>query len=70
MGQGRWIRERDGHYKHYTEEEYKNSSHGIAEKWARNIEAVIILIVIVVAIIAFIVFLLSSLWQWIVGLFS
>ena len=25
MGQGRWIKERDGHHKHYTEEEYKKS---------------------------------------------
>lgn len=70
MGQGRWIKEREGHYKHYTEEEYQNSPQGIAERWARKIEAVIILIVIVVAIIAFIVYLIGSLWQWIVGLFS
>ena len=69
MGQGRWIKERDGHYKHYTEEEYKNSPHGIAEKWAKIIEGVIILIVIVIIIISLIVSLLGSLWQWIVGLF-
>ena len=24
MGQGHWIRQSDGHYKHYTEEEYDN----------------------------------------------
>ena len=69
MGQGRWIKEHEGHYKHYTEEEYQNSIHGITERWGQIIAGVIILIAIVVVIIAVIVNLLSSLWQWIVGLF-
>lgn len=69
MGQGRWIRERDGHYKQYTEEEYKNSSHGIAEKWIRNIEAVIIVVVVALVVIGLIITALVKIWQWFIGLF-
>lgn len=69
MGQGRWIRERDGHYKHYTEEEYKNSSHGIAERWTRNIEAVIIVVVVALVVIGLIIAALVNIWQWFIGLF-
>lgn len=69
MGQGRWIKERDGHYKHYTEEEYKNSSHGIAEKWARNIEAIIIVVFVAIVIIGLVISLIANIWQWIIGFF-
>lgn len=69
MGQGRWIRERDGHYKHYTEEEYKNSSHGISERWTRNIEAVIIVVVVALVVIGLIIAALVNIWQWFIGLF-
>ena len=69
MGQGRWIRKSDGHYKHYTEEEYRNSPEGIAEKWNNNLKAIIMVGFVALVIIGLIIKALTSIWQWLVGLF-
>lgn len=66
MGQGRWIRKRDGHYQHYTEEEYKNTPEGKAEEFYNHyILPIMVGIFILVVIIA----LLVAIWNWFVGLF-
>ena len=65
MGQGHWIKESDGHYKHYTEEEYQKSPHGIAERISNYIIGGVIVLVVIVIVIS----LLISIVQWFIGLF-
>lgn len=62
MGQGHWIRESDGHYKHYTEEEYQKSSHGIFEKWS-------VIITFSLFVIGFVISLIVGIVHWIISLF-
>ena len=65
MGQGHWIKEGDGHYKHYTEEEYQKSPHGIAER----ISSFIIGIIIIIFAIGVVISIIVGIVQWFIGLF-
>lgn len=65
MGQGHWIKESDGHYKHYTEEEYQKSPYGIADK----VSAIIFGAVIILFAIGVVISILVGIVQWIISLF-
>jgi uncharacterized membrane protein len=65
MGQGHWIKESDGHYKHYTEEEYQKSPRGIAERISNYIFG----IVIILAVIGIIISIIVGIIQWLISLF-
>lgn len=65
MGQGHWIKESDGHYKHYTEEEYQKSPHGLAERVHNFIIGIGFIIVAIGVVISIIV----GIVQWFIGLF-
>ena len=58
MGQGHWIKESDGHYRHYTEEEYAK-----LEKMASKIMGWIIVLFVVVGIVGLIIQGLVALWN-------
>ena len=63
MGQGYWIKESDGVYKHYTEEEFMNSPRGKAQKWAIITFGILAAFVVLSIAVTIIISIVVGIWQ-------